>query len=86
MATRAVHLKIADDLSNDSFMLSLCRFIAYRGYLKNIRSDNGTNFIGAEKELKAAINKVDKEKIMTEIIKKGIHFSWKFNPPSGPWM
>ena len=23
---------------------------------------------------------------MTEIIKKYIHFSWKFNQPSSPWM
>ena len=86
MTTRAVHLEIAGDLSSDSFILSLRRFIARRGNVKNIRSDNGTNFIGAEKELKAAINEIDKEKVMTEIIKKGIHFSWKFNPPSTPWM
>ena len=86
MTTRAVHLEIAGDLSSDSFILSLRRFIARRGNVKNIRSDNGTNFIGAEKELKAAINEIDKEKVMTEIIKKGIHLSWKFNPPSSPWM
>ena len=38
--------------------------------------------MGAEKELKTSINKIQKEKVMTEIIKKGVHFSWKFNPPS----
>ena len=86
MTARAVHLEIAGDLSSDSFILSLRCFIARRGNVKNIRSDNGTNFIGAEKELEAAINEIDKEKVMTEIIKKGIHFSWKFNPPSSPWM
>ena len=86
MTTRAVHLEIAGDVSSDSFILSLRCFIAHRGNVKNIRSDNGTNFIGAEKELKAAINEIDKEKVMTEIIEKGIHFSWKFNPPSSPWM
>ena len=57
MTTRAVHVEIAGDLSSDSFILSLRCFIARRGNVKNIRSDNGTNFIGAEKELKAAINK-----------------------------
>ena len=86
MTTREVHLEIAGDLSSDSFILSLCRFIARRGNVKSIRSDNGTNFIGAEKELKAAINEIDQEKVMNEIIKKGIYFSWKFNPPSSPWM
>ena len=64
MTTRAVHLEIAGDLSSDSFILSLRRFIARRGNVKNIRSDNGTNFIGAEKELKAAINEIDKEKVI----------------------
>ena len=23
---------------------------------------------------------------MTEIIKRGVHFSWKVNPPTSPWM
>ena len=71
MTTRVVHFEIAGDLSSASFILSLRRFIARRGNVKNIRSDNGTNFIGAEKELKAAINEIDKEKVMTEIKKKG---------------
>ena len=74
------------NLSNDSFILSLRRFIARCGNVKNIRSDNETNFIETEKELKTAINETDKEKVMTEIINKGIHLSWKFNPPSNTWM
>ena len=81
MTTRAIHLEIAGDLSSHWFILSLRRFIARRGNVNNIRSDNGTNFISAEKELKATINETDREKVMTKIIKKGIHFSWKFNPP-----
>ena len=60
MTTRAVRLEIAGDLSSDSFILSLRRFIACRENVKNIRLDNGRNFIGAEKELKAAIYETDK--------------------------
>ena len=84
MTTHAVHLKIASDLSSNSFILLLHHFIPRHGNVKNIRSDNGTNFIGTEKELKAAINEILEEKVMTELIKKGIHFSRKFNPPSSP--
>ena len=76
-------MEIVGDLSSK---LSLFRFITCHGNAKNIQSDNGTNFIGTEKELKAAINKIDKEKVMTEIIKKVIHFLWGFNPPGGSWM
>ena len=75
MTVRAVYLEKAADLSSNSFFLSLRRFIVCRGNAENIRSDNGTNFIGAEKKLKAAMNKTDKKKVTAEIIKKGVHFS-----------
>ena len=66
-------------------LLSLCHFIVCCGNVKNIQLDNRPNLIGTEKELKAAINKIDTEKVMIKIIKKGVHFSWKFKP-SSPWM
>ena len=75
MSTCTVHLKIVGDLSNDSFILSLHGFTARRGNVKNFQSDNGTNLIGAEKELKAAINEMVEEKVMTEVRKNGVHFS-----------
>ena len=75
MTTCAVHLKIVGDPPSNSFILSLRGFIASGGNVKNFRSDNGTNFIGAEKELKAAINEIVEEKVMTELRKNGVHFS-----------
>lgn len=47
MMTRAIHLEIVGDLTNDSLILSLRHFIARRGNIEHIRSDNGTNFEGA---------------------------------------
>ena len=47
MMTRTIHLEIAGDLTNDSLILSLSHFIARRGNIKHIRSDNGTSFEGA---------------------------------------
>lgn len=55
LAIRAVHLEIAHSLSTDSFLLALRRFIARRGQVKEIYSDNGSNLTGGEKELRDAI-------------------------------
>ena len=51
LAMRAVHLEISHSLDTNSFILALRRLIARRGQVKEIRSDNGTNFVGGEKEL-----------------------------------
>jgi hypothetical protein len=48
---RAVHVEVASSLETDSFINALRRFIARRGQVKSIFCDNGTNIIGAEKEL-----------------------------------
>ena len=47
-----------------------------------IWSDNGTNFIGAEKELRECMEKWNTLNIATELAHKGI--KRRFNPPSGP--
>ena len=86
MTTRAIHLEIAGDLTTDSFILALCRFITCRGNVKHIRSDNGTNFKGAQKELQDAIAEINVPKVVSELVKKHVHFIWTFNPPSSPWM
>ena len=51
ITTCAIHLEIAGDLTTISCILAICHFIAHRGNVKHIRSDNGTNFKGAQKEL-----------------------------------
>ena len=52
MTIRAVHLEVAHSLDNDSFLMALRRFIARRGQVKIIRSDNATNFTSGERELR----------------------------------
>ena len=51
LALRAVHLEISRSLDTDSFILALRHFIAQRGQVKEICSDNGTNFVAGKKEL-----------------------------------
>ena len=56
IATRAIHLEVAGDLSTYLFIMSLRRFISRRGN-SSIFSDNGTNLVVAKKELRLALKK-----------------------------
>ncbi|CAH2093398.1 unnamed protein product [Euphydryas editha] len=52
LATKAVHLELVSDLTTESFILALRRFISRRGRPYVIFCDNGTNFKGANSVLK----------------------------------
>ena len=84
LASRALHIELAGDLSTDSFVLALRRFTARMGNPQTITSDNGTNFVGAQRELSDAIQKLDQHKIRDELNQKPNQ--WKFNPLSSPSM
>ena len=84
LATRAIHIELAGDLSTDSFLLALRRFISRRGNVKVMRSDNGTNFVGANNELNLCIKQLDQIRLHKFSNHKNIE--WIFNPPTSPWM
>ena len=48
MVTKTLHLKTFSDLSTVAFSNTLKRFIARRGKLRAIFSDNRTNFVGTD--------------------------------------
>ena len=54
--TRAIHLEVANTLETDSYINALRRFICRRGPVRQMRSDNGSNFIGARRELKEVLD------------------------------
>jgi len=82
MNTRAVHLEMAYGLDTDSFLNAFYRMASRRGNPVQVISDNGTNFVGANRELKELVNALDKTKIQDSLVNRGV--SWKFNPPSAP--
>ncbi|XP_022808694.1 uncharacterized protein LOC111345671 [Stylophora pistillata] len=81
LAIRAVHLENSHGLGTDSFLLALRRFIARRGQVKQIYSDNGSNLIGGEKEQCDAISDWNQEKIHNSRLQKDIKSY--LNPPYG---
>lgn len=52
MAASAVHLEVVSDYSADAFLAAVRRFLGRRGICRNLYSDWGTNFQGANKQLK----------------------------------
>ena len=66
--SHAVHLKVARSLDTDDFILVLTRFLNQRGHVRELRSDNGTNFVGADREIRDAINQIDNDKVGRELM------------------
>ena len=81
LAIRAVHIEKADSLSTDSCIAAIRRFIARRGTVNEIRSDNGTNLVGAQRELKREIEDWNRAQINDALLQRNIQ--WTFNPPGG---
>lgn len=54
-ATKAVHLEAVTDLTSDGFIATFKHFVSRRGLCTDMYSDCGTNFVGADKELKAML-------------------------------
>ncbi|XP_074031706.1 uncharacterized protein [Leptinotarsa decemlineata] len=84
MVTRAIHLEIAHDLSTNSFINVLRQFGCRRGFPEELYSDNGKNFIGAEKEISQELKKLNQDEILRFCAMKKI--KWVFNPPLAPHM
>ena len=85
LATRAIHLEIAESLETSSFLMALRRFIARRGCPKIIWSDNGTNLVAGERELRENIAAWNQEQICDSLTQNNIQ--WKFNPqPPAIWV
>ena len=84
LVTHAVHLEIACSLSTDSAIdiMAIRRFVSRRGCPRRIFSDSGTNFVGANNELKKVAQELDQERITAFLAPRGIE--WIFNCPPRP--
>ena len=83
LTTRAVYLDLAPSFSSEDFLNVFRRFIATYGTPETIRSENGRNFVGAEKELMVQMKIMQNSgELQDWNQRKGI--TWKFQPPSAP--
>ena len=78
LATRAVHFEMAFGLHTDSFLNAFYRMVNQRGLPREI-SDNGTNFVAAERELCESVEALDQSKTAQSTANKGV--MWHFNLP-----
>lgn len=72
LTTRAVHLELAASLDTNSTIMSLRRMMSRRGNPTEIYSDNGTNLVGANTELRNAIRDIDYDSMISEMSNRGI--------------
>lgn len=82
LSVRAVHIELAQDLSTDACLLCVRNFANIRGVPIRIRSDNGTNFIGASKVVRDTPDFFDDVRMRRELTSLGI--DWIFNSPGHP--
>lgn len=85
LATKAIHIEVVSDLTSEAFIAALKRMIGRRGAVTHLFSDNGTNFVGANKIFRAeyqAFKRKYNDEMTTELTKLGTE--WHFIPPSAP--
>ena len=83
LVTRAVHLEMSYSLDTDSFINAFTRMTSRRGTPTYVISDNGSNFVGADRELRELVESFHQDRIIRESTKHQ-RIDWKFNPPSAP--
>lgn len=85
LSTRAVHLEAVSDMTSKGFLAAYKRFVARRGRCAELHSDNGTNFVGAARELTELFDK-EKSTFIPELAEYLANngTQWKFIPPHAP--
>ncbi|XP_068748844.1 uncharacterized protein [Montipora capricornis] len=89
--SKSVHLKTANSLDSSSFINALSRFMNRRDAVRQLRGDQGTNFIGARNELKTALSEMSQDDVQEYLLSNKCEWiPFKFNAPhcshmGGPW-
>ena len=59
LSSRAIHLETLNSMTTDSFLNALRHFINRSGKVRQLRCDQGTNFVGAKNELASVFKELD---------------------------
>ena len=68
MGSGSVHLETANSLDSSSFYNALSHFTSRRAAVRQLRSDQGTNFVGAQNELKAALSEMNQDHVQEYLL------------------
>lgn len=84
LTTKSIHIEPITSLTTDAFISAFRRFIARRGKPLHVYSDNATNFVGANKELKQLYQFIreNSNSIDEQMNNEGIN--WHFIPAHAP--
>ncbi|KYM94040.1 hypothetical protein ALC62_15344 [Cyphomyrmex costatus] len=81
--SKAVHIEVVLDYTAEAFLAALRRFSSRRGLCSDIYSDCGTNFLGADRQLRQLLRASSLDgRCIAHSAADGIR--WHFNPPSAP--
>ena len=85
-STKDVHIEVVSDLTSEAFLAALKRFISRRGAPQNIHSDNGSNFIGAKKDLEELYGKMSSKEMHNAVHSYLLtyHVQWHTIPERAP--
>lgn len=83
LSTRAIHLELVGDYTTAAFRNAFSRFCARRGLPTSVYSDNGTTFVGADRELFEAHRAALRDSSFQNATASD-NVSWHFIPPTAP--
>ena len=79
-ATRAVHLEIVEDLSEETFLRAFRRFASRKSLPQKMVSDNASTYLAAAEELKHLFQSTS---LRGSLSRRGV--DWHFIPKRAPW-
>ena len=82
LVSRAGYVGVANNYSTDGFLQVVRRFASIRGWPKLFYSDDGSNLVGASKELKEVIRQFKGDELARYANHHGTE--WRFTPAEAP--
>lgn len=73
---------MVSDLTTKAFIAAFRRFFGRLGKCKVMMSDNATNFVGANRELKELVKVLESQNLTNKLAIEGTE--WKFIPANAP--
>ena len=80
---RAVHIEAVFGYITSNFLMALRRFASLHGWPEKIYSEPGSQLVGAERELKEAWPRINRECLQRDSAQNGS--TWVFGPANSPW-